>query len=60
MTFEELVVFAKQTIRDHPKLKTEVRDLVSLAQMEITLGESEEHECELAHGDIQSSIKNRG
>lgn len=58
MNKQELIAHAKQKIEEHPYLKEEIEELVSLAIGEIEDGESEENECELAVADIKSTIAN--
>jgi len=40
----------------YPHLQPEIADLVALAADEIIDGSSEEHECQLAKGDIDELI----
>ena len=54
-TMEELIEFAKEVIKDHPELKSEVIDTVQNAQCEIDDGESEANEVGLAYNYIPHS-----
>jgi hypothetical protein len=56
MTFTELNTYAKEVMKLHPELQEDIQHLVNLADMEIEDGANEDHECELAVGDINALI----
>jgi len=53
---EQLLEFAKQTIKRYPALKSDIEELIELCIMEIEDGGSERHEMELCKTSIQDLI----
>jgi len=56
MDYEQLLKEARAFLKKHPQFKDEVYDLVGLADAEISSGESEEHECDMAWNDIEQLL----
>lgn len=53
---EQLLEFAKQTIKRYPALKSDIEELIELCIMEIEEEGSERHEIELCWINIQDLI----
>lgn len=56
-TYNDLVSYARDTIKARPDLKHIIEDFVSLAKAEIDDGGSESEECELAVESIEDLLK---
>ena len=56
MTLRDLYQYCQEVVEKHPSLGSEIMEFYALAQMEVEEGESEDHECELAVGDINDLI----
>ena len=54
---KKAVEFAKEFIKEHPKLKEEVIGLLDLCQSEIEEGGSPTHEVELCLGSIKELLE---
>ena len=52
MGLDDLIVYAHDKAIEFPKLRNQIMDLVEMAQDEIEDGESEDHEVEMAIGEI--------
>ena len=58
MEFIDLIDYAQRMAKKHPKLKSEIRELLHMAKDEIEAGESIENECHLAERDIKELVEN--
>ena len=56
MNLNYLVEYAKRVIGEHPLLRMQIIDIVTLAKDEIEDGGSEDHEVNLAINDIEALI----
>ena len=56
MTLEYLKEYCEDYCEKFPSFKDQIMEFYDLAQMEVEDGESEDHECELAVGDINALI----
>jgi len=53
---DNLINRCKEVVKEFPQLKEEVYGIFDLCMMEIELGESQDHEIELAHGSIDELL----
>jgi hypothetical protein len=56
MTLRDLYQYCVEKSKQHPELFNDIHSFYDLAQMEVEDGGSEDHECELAVGDINDLI----
>ena len=56
MTLRDLYSYCQEVGNKYPSMKSEIVGFYHLAQMEVEDGGSEDHECELAVGDINDLI----
>jgi hypothetical protein len=56
MTLRDLYQYCVEKAKQHPELFNDIHSFYDLAQMEVEDGGSEDHECELAVGDINDLI----
>ena len=56
MTLRDLHQYCKEVSIKYPSMASQIMGFYDLAQMEVEDGESEDHECELAVGDINDLI----
>ena len=56
MTLRDLYQYCVETAEKYPSMASKIMGFYDLAQMEVEDGESEDHECELAVGDINDLI----
>jgi hypothetical protein len=56
MNLEELKLKTRELINDYPEYREEFVDFYELAESEIEEGGSEQHECELAYGDMMHIV----
>ncbi len=56
MTLRDLYQYCQEVSEKYPSMASKIMGFYDLAQMEVEDGESEDHECELAVGDINDLI----
>ena len=56
MTLRDLYQYCQEVSDKYPTMASKIMGFYDLAQMEVEDGESEDHECELAVGDINDLI----
>ena len=55
---KNVIAHAKDVLKEHPSLESEVRGFLDLCQCEIEQGESAEHEIDMCWNDIDELVKN--
>ena len=56
MRLRDLYQYCQEVSEKYPSMASKIMGFYDLAQMEVEDGESEDHECELAVGDINDLI----
>jgi hypothetical protein len=56
MMLRDLYSYCQEVSEKYPSMANQIMGFYDLAQMEVESGESEDHECELAVGDINALI----
>jgi len=56
MNLQELKLKTRELIDEYPEYREEFVDFYELAESEIEEGGSEQHECELAYGDMMHIV----
>ena len=56
MMLRDLYSYCQEVSEKYPSMANQIMGFYDLAEMEVLSGESENHECELAVGDINDLI----